>query len=366
MSPARLSLLLLLALPAALSAAQDDAPATEESGPAAGREVELSEDNYRRFMELRDARVERSAFPVDAQPPGARLEKMDSLPPDSQRHLRDRLREIIMNSGAWTPDAAQVEQPFEPSPAALADPALRAREAEAWGELLENYHQREAAIYANAGRSRAASATGAPEPGQAGQQGDAAGTGTDPRGEAPGATAMTPAGNAAAAAAQRVPESAADAADPAGQHTGVSQSALGYLREQGLAPGAGPGTPGRQAAGNQAATAPAARSAASPGAGQPPPVRDPAGVIDVPQGSSGDGDSAPGAAADPARTAENTAAQADAGVEAGQSPAEATAPRAEVEYLSPGYIAIRDLQRVTGLEAEADAGPDDPEPDAEE
>jgi hypothetical protein len=129
---------------------QEETPPTEAAAEAEqqSQEVEISEDNYRRFMELRDPRITRPAMPVMQSAPADGLEKMDSLPEASRRHLRDQLREIILASDPWTPENAGELYPFEPSEEARLDPELRGLENEAWKELVGKYHEREAELYA--------------------------------------------------------------------------------------------------------------------------------------------------------------------------------------------------------------------------
>ena len=51
--------------------AQDAEPATEEAEAKQGSsEVEYSEDNYRRFMELKDQSLEKSSMPTNAYQAG--------------------------------------------------------------------------------------------------------------------------------------------------------------------------------------------------------------------------------------------------------------------------------------------------------
>lgn len=119
----------------------------EEEEDTGSREVEISEDNYRRFMELDDQPIER-AMPIMQAPSQAGLENMQRLPEASQKHLREQLREIILGSGAWTPASMNNDYPFVPSEAARSDAGLRQLEAAAWGELVAQYHAREAEIQA--------------------------------------------------------------------------------------------------------------------------------------------------------------------------------------------------------------------------
>lgn len=161
----------LCALLAASAWAQQEAPPANPAAEAAppGQEVEVSEDNYRRYMELKDQQIERAPLPVDSYQPRSGLEKMERLPEASQKHLRNQLREIIVQGDAWQPEDADTLYPYVPSAAAQSDGALQRQEGEAWEELVGEYHAREAAIYAAAqGRPApdggTASPAGMPQP----------------------------------------------------------------------------------------------------------------------------------------------------------------------------------------------------------
>lgn len=138
----------------------------------ASQEVEITEDNYRQFMELKDARGQRNILPEDTFKPDSGLQKLDKLPEESQKHLRNQLREIIVQGNQWQPGDEDLNYPYVPSAAARADQPLQNQEAEAWGELVDNYHRREAQIYENSARTRAAMAS---EDGSDGGSGDGSG-----------------------------------------------------------------------------------------------------------------------------------------------------------------------------------------------
>ena len=125
-------------------------------------ETDINEDNYRRFMELKNQPGERNSLPASAYVKPLVLEKMQSLPEDSQKHLRNMLRDIIVQGEAWTPDQLGKDFPFTPSEKAESNPGLRQKESEAWDELVSEYHGRESEIYEHADRSQAATATGTP------------------------------------------------------------------------------------------------------------------------------------------------------------------------------------------------------------
>src|SRR5210317_259422 len=97
------SILVLVLLSPPLTAQENETapsplPVDEEAAPAepdgpAGQEVEINEDNYRQFMELKDAMRQRDIIPENIFKPGSGLQKLDKLPEESQKHLRNQLRE---------------------------------------------------------------------------------------------------------------------------------------------------------------------------------------------------------------------------------------------------------------------------------
>ncbi len=254
--------LLVCALAApAISPGRQQAPADEPAGPdetSPSQEVEVSEDNYRRYMELKDRPMERAPMPAEAYRSQDGLEKMQQLPESSQKHLRNQLREIILQGEAWQPEESGKMYPFEPSEAALSDSGLKRQEGEAWEQLVGEYHAREAAIHSaaqarQAGRPGSAAQTGQPparnaglqgqqqpRPGQqppagngaamsppapGGQQGEqAAGQATGPDGEAGTARDAAPARVVPAA-----PKSAQPGAIQVVVEKGVTENALRYL-----------------------------------------------------------------------------------------------------------------------------------------
>jgi hypothetical protein len=151
-----LAVALGVTLTPALAPAQETASEnTEEDADDPSRETDISEDNYRRFMELDDRRLERPAFPAAAIQPSSQLQKMGQLPESSQKHLRNQLRGIILARGDWTPEEMNRDYAFVPSAEARKDGQLLRDEIEAWTELVTEYHEREAAIYAAAAGSGA-------------------------------------------------------------------------------------------------------------------------------------------------------------------------------------------------------------------
>ncbi len=165
----------------------------EKAGDDPSRETDISEDNYRRFMELDDSQLERPAFPAASVAPATRLQKMGQLPEESQKHLRNQLRGIILQRGPWTPAERETDYPFVPSPAARRDGELMRQEAEAWTELVGEYHDREAAILADRDGEAAAAAAISARNGHALQPPDGPdGAGGNPQAAQTGATGGKP------------------------------------------------------------------------------------------------------------------------------------------------------------------------------
>ncbi|GMR15534.1 MAG: hypothetical protein BMS9Abin30_1166 [Gammaproteobacteria bacterium] len=217
----------------------ETAPAEEKANPGS-QEVEYSEDNYRRFMELRNENLQKSSMLTNAYQPGT--QKLDELPEASQKHLRNQLREIILEEGEWAPGDENKEYPYVPSEAAQSNPGLAQQEAEAWGELVGKYQQREAQIYANSSRLKSASGAEGGAPGASRAQanaGESAGSNSSNPGEAgdgdgdaqkqPGQQQQS-ASNARERAYSSSSASSSSPNDPDAVNTsGVSQSALEYL-----------------------------------------------------------------------------------------------------------------------------------------
>jgi len=404
--------LVLLAVACALPAAAfaQEAPKPADQKGSDSQETAISEDNYRRYMELRDERIQRDAFPVDAYEPQGQ-EKLQSLPESSQRWLRDQLREIIVAGDAWQPGDENKEHPYVPSPAARTDSSLRSQEQAAWAELLQNYNAREAAIYANSARSEAASAATQGAGMQAmdsGKQGAGAGAqgGQEkqqrPRGGTVGARPEQGVEGATAEATESPPMPGETGVRPP---AGVTQSALEYLRQQGLdnaasgsgqAPGGAAGSPGRMAeqsqqapsAGQMSQSAQASGSASQQSSAaqqmaesdqasqsssqQPSTAQQMAQASENSQQSQSSQQTAQAAQANRSSSQQSSAVQqvAQSDQASQSSPAESSessesesqnegkededdAKRAhDVRYVSPGYLAIEDLTKVRGVGGE--------------
>ena len=215
-----------------------DPDKTTDIPGVAGQEVEVNEDMYRRFMELKDARQQRMILPEDAFKPGSGSQKLDKLPEESQKHLRNQLREIILQGDEWQPGDENTNYPYVPSQAAVANPELQKQEAEAWGELLDSYHKREAQIYENAARTKAAMAS---QNGQAGSSGQGSS-----QNQGSSASSGGQASSAEQLSQQRRPEQADNPQDElpnsakitsSSSSAGVSQNAKEFLQRMQKQPG---------------------------------------------------------------------------------------------------------------------------------
>lgn len=238
---------------------QDEAADNSEDS---SRRVEESEEAYRRRMETEDARDQSRVILDRTSTPQKPAEGIAALPYESQKHLRDEMRDVIIEQEEWKPEDANTIYPYSPSAAAEKDPELRQQEEAAWGDLVREYHKREAAALA-AGGAR----SGSSGPGQ-GQNGGK--SGSEGQSGMAGSENSTPAGQGKRALGAK-PETEAASSTAAG--AGVSQSALEFLRGQSGGqsaggPGTGNGTgTGAQASAGQSASSPMGSGPA--GNGQP-------------------------------------------------------------------------------------------------
>ncbi|MEO0411227.1 MAG: hypothetical protein AAF221_05205 [Pseudomonadota bacterium] len=77
-------------------------------------------------------------------PPPEPAEPIDTLPPESRRHVQQEMaKKVYAKVGEWTPQAQDQDYDFEPSEAAQNDPQLRQQEEAAFADELEAYHDRE-------------------------------------------------------------------------------------------------------------------------------------------------------------------------------------------------------------------------------
>ena len=234
-----LTILALLYLPPAFAQDEDVAPASEleqsdgaDDAASTDQEVEINEDNYRQFMELKDAIPQRGVMPETAYKSQAQMQKLDKLPEESQKHLRNQLREIIVQGDPWKPGDEDADYPFTPSAAAEKSSSLQKQETEAWGELVDSYHQREAQIYGNSSRSAAAAASDSLGGGQRngpGNDGGDGGNDSNQGGQGQQAGKENSSGETASAGSYS-PNSSNDQAEE--NTDGVSQNAMEFLNAQ--------------------------------------------------------------------------------------------------------------------------------------
>lgn len=160
----------------------EEAPPTEPVDPPDSNVVDVNEEYFRRLMELQDQNLQRSPdLTTGSYSRSTGLQALEGLPEESQKHLREQLREVIVENGPWTPEDAGTEYPYLPSAQAGENRSLARREEAAWGEMVSEYHEREAAIHANAGRTQAATATqGSPGKDSPGKDSPGEGPGGNP------------------------------------------------------------------------------------------------------------------------------------------------------------------------------------------
>lgn len=208
-------------------------PEAESEEQPLSSEVDFNEENFRRSMELRDAALQRSPdLTTGSYSPRSGVKALDALPEASQKHLREQLREVIVENGPWTPAEAGETYPYVPSAEAMENGTLAKREQAAWTELVSKYHEREAALHANLTQSPAGTGSVAGEgpPAQDGGSESEPGENSDKAQRAAALAELLESGAAAGS------ESAAGAAPPMDQ--GVSQNALQLLTERQQLPAA--------------------------------------------------------------------------------------------------------------------------------
>lgn len=197
-------------------------PADESS-----RRVDESEESFRARMELREQRYREqqrsnTTFSYSTNREG----KLANLPPESRDHIRSQLRDLVIDSRLWKPGEDLTGYPYEPSAAAKNDALLARQEREAWVEQLQKYQARQEAAAAAGERAAGPGRTGGDSAGEAGDSGRPA--------------ARSPAGQPDAG----TPSSGPAPTDRSANGRGVSESALEFLQQRGLARPDGGGPPG--------------------------------------------------------------------------------------------------------------------------
>jgi len=295
--------------------------AQERGGEAEGdsSEVEESDEEYRRRMELEDARQRDLGYTLPAPTYAQKQEKLDKLPEESRDNIRDQLVDIIVENGDWEPSDALKEYPYEPTAAAAADPELLQQEQEAWEEQIEKYHKREAAAYGTylgpvPGPGNPAGAEGDAPEGE-GSEGSEQGEGQDGNGAAPGVQdGMQEAAQDRSTAGSYDPyQSSRSHSEEAVSTAGVQQSALDFLKGM---RGQAPSTP-------------------SQGTAEEPAPANPQAAAEMAQ-------------SDPAEQAAGESSQQDPEATSESRQQEAADQATELDLTTPGIIAIKDLEKLEG------------------
>lgn len=377
---ARLLTLIFAVAVSGTVAAQDTAPADGNRDDSSQRTDE-SEEAYRRRMELEGAR-NRDTFANQSYASSTEQEALDKLPEKSQKNIRDQITDIIIENDRWEPSDALSEYPYEPTEAAMKDPVLLEQEEEAWAEQVQKYHEREAAAFG---------ATRPPMPGNGEQQAGAGSSGEGQQqgngsGES-GQDGMEDSVSDAGSAGGYSPYPSPNRGDSDEMSTaGVSESALDFLRgkqgqprtsgsiPQGQLPDLAEGSeyqqPGRSGSGEEPQGDPSGESMDTESAGEQAPdgslpieqLKQLQGIAGLPApeqpaSPTSPGESPPVQSADAADA--NASSETDA---AGQQrtaqdnqqeqqenqTAEQTSPDLDLD--TPGIIAIRDLEKLEGVE----------------
>jgi hypothetical protein len=378
--------------------AQDNEPAGGDSD-ASSQRTDVSEEAYRRRMELEGAR-DRDTYSDQSYASQTEQDNLDKLPEKSQKNIRDQITDIIIENDQWEPGDVLEEYPYDPTEAATKDPVLLEQEEEAWAEQVEKYHEREAAAFGATrppmpGSRQQQAGTGSSGEGQ--QQGDSSGeTGQD--GSQDGAQDGDSGAGSAGAYSPR------QGGDDEMNTAGISESALDFLRgKQGPGqaqvpaqdPGSGNAPQGQlpnltEAGDEQQPEAPnpaegageqQAEASDQPAADGDASERAPDGSLPIEQLEQLQGVAAqssveqpavptsPGES-QPAQTADATDASSESQAAAAEQeqaaqenqqaqqesePAEQATP--ELDLSTPGIIAIRDLEKLEGVEESPEEEP---------
>ncbi len=222
-----------------------DTPSRTGGSDDSSDQVEESEEAYRRRMELEGAR-QQETFSNTSYSSQAKQQKIDKLPEESQQNIRAQITDIIIDNDEWEPSDVLEEYPYQPTAAAGTDSELREQELEAWAEQVDKYHEREAAAFGatrppmpGAGQQQA----GAGDSGEGQQQGEQ-GQGKEGAGQG-GSQSEKDDSRTAGSYEPYQPGSQSD--DDELSTAGVSESALDFLRgKQGRLSNSGSGGGGQQ------------------------------------------------------------------------------------------------------------------------
>jgi hypothetical protein len=314
---------LSLTFAASLSPALAQDPPVAEEADTSSQQVEESDEEFRRRMELEDARARDLGYPAPVESPQKAQGKIDKLPEKSRDNIREQLIDVIVENGEWEPFDALREYPYVPTAEAQTDPDLLEKEQEAWDEQIEKYHEREAAAF---GASRG------PVPGPGNPTGQEGG---DPPPEAGGEQ-----GAAAESGGQEGAGDGEGAGEQDGEQGGGQAGSSGTYQ---------PYEANRSPAADEVSTAGAQQSALDFLRGQPSQAA-----------AAGNPAEAEASAAQAAEAAAEAQSESAAQNESAAESESATEAEAEIPLDTRGIIAIEDLDKLEG------AGlPEEPVPPAE-
>jgi len=222
-----------------------DTPSRTGGSDDSSDQVEESEEAYRRRMELEGAR-QQETFSNTSYSSQTKQQKIDKLPEESQQNIRAQITDIIIESDEWEPSDVLEEYPYQPTAAAEEDSELRDQELEAWAEQVDKYHEREAAAFGATrppmpGASQQQAGTGdsgeGPQQGEQGQGKEGAGQGGS----------QSEKDDSRTAGSYEPYQSGSPSDDDELSTAGVSESALDFLRgKQGRLSDSGAGGGGQQ------------------------------------------------------------------------------------------------------------------------
>jgi hypothetical protein len=371
--PQVLFLLLIATLAVALTTqAQENSPQRDGSDETSDQ-VEESEEAYRRRMELEGAR-QQETFSNTSYSSQAKQEKIDKLPEESQKNIRAQITDIIIENGEWKPSDVLQDYPYQPTEAAGEDSELLKQEQEAWAEQVDKYHEREAAAFG---------ATRPPMPG----------TGEQQAGAGDGGESQQQGGQGKAEGGQESEQSVSDESRTAGAYApyqsgkrseedalstaGVSESALDFLRgkqgrqanpgsggqlmEKADLAGAGGGTEQQDEAEQQLSEAVNQQEQAADGSLPIEQLEQLQGVASQPTPGQETAAAPPTAESPPsqadAAAQEQLARQSEQAQQESESRNQQQQAPPELDLSTPGVIAIRDLDKLEGVDDQSQPDP---------
>jgi len=244
-NPIYIFLASILLLGSISAAHAQDTPSRTGGGDDSSDQVEESEEAYRRRMELEGAR-QQETFSNTSYSSQAKQQKIDKLPEESQQNIRAQIMDIIIENDEWEPSDVLEEYPYQPTAAAEENSELRDQELEAWAEQVDKYHEREAAAFGATrppmpGASQQQAGTG--DSGEGQQQGEQ-GQGKEGAGQG---GSQSEKDDSRTAGSYEPYQSGSPSDDDELSTAGVSESALDFLRgKQGRLSDSGSGGGGQQ------------------------------------------------------------------------------------------------------------------------